>query len=565
MTRIGRYLIDGTIGEGAMANVYRAHDPSIDRPIAIKVLKPEFRNNAEISRRFLSESRAAGMLSHANIVTIYDVGEVDSVAYIAMELVHGRPLDELLGESGRLTPERAASLGAQIADALAYAHAQGVVHRDIKPSNILIRDNGRTAKLLDFGIARIDGRDTAEAQAGAARTMAGQVLGTPRYMSPEQALGLPVDARSDLFSLGVVLYEMVTGKIAFTGTGLATLAMQIAQEQPVEIERHVPDCPKGLRFVIATLLAKKPDQRFASADLVAIALRRELDALTGEAEPRPRGLALRYKVPLALAAAAMLALGAGVTVVVRRENAVMQDMALTSGSSIASFVARNAALHVADNAGLAPAQQDWAPLQAFAVAAASNSSMRGLVIADDHNVIRAASDPKRVGKLYHPAESDTPLTRMAGSTITETAGGFRFVQAVRYAGADFGKVDVVVERGSLDAAQRSAMLLLAGLALFVTLVVAAFGAVSARALTQPLRRLRSALDEVTAGNLSFRISHRRQDEIGSLFDSANRMVASLADRNDHVATILADAEKAMLQTRIEPLSNRPISADKKVA
>lgn len=559
MTGIGRYLIDGTIGEGAMAHVYRAHDPSIDRPIAIKVLKPEFRNNSELSRRFLSESRAAGMLNHANIVTIYDVGEVDGAAYIAMELVLGCPLDELLGEGGRLTPERVAILGAQIADALAYAHAQGVVHRDIKPSNILICDGGRTAKLLDFGIARIDGHDAA---GDMNRTMAGQVLGTPRYMSPEQALGLSVDTRSDLFSLGVVLYEMVTGKIAFTGTGLATLAMQIAQEQPVEIERHVPDCPKGLRFVIGTLLAKKPDQRFADAGQVAVALRRELDALAGETEPRRGGLALRYKVPLALAASAVLALGTGVTFVVSQENAVMQDMALTSGSSIASFVARNAALHVADNAGLPPAQQDWAPLQAFAVAAASNSGMRGLIIADDHGIIRAASDPKLVGKRYYP-EGAKPLTRMAGSTVTQTAGGFRFVQPVRYAGADFGKVDVVIERGSLDMAQRTATILLAGLALFVTLVVATFGTVSARLLTQPLRRLRRALDDVTDGNVSFRISHSRKDEIGALFDATNRMVASLSDRHAHVATVLASAEKAMLQTRIEPATER--FSDRRVA
>ncbi|WP_460986322.1 protein kinase domain-containing protein [Sphingobium sp. TomTYG75] len=554
MIWVGRYRIDELIGEGAMAHVHRAHDPSIDRPIAVKLLKPEFRSDSEITRRFLSESRAAGMLSHANIVTIYDVGEADGTPYIAMEYVDGCPLDELLAAQGRMTADKVTMLGAQIAHALAYAHAQGVVHRDIKPSNILICDSGKTAKLLDFGIARIDGRDVASPQRQAARTQVGAVLGTPRYMSPEQALGIPVDARSDLFSLGVVLYEMVTGKVAFTGAGLATLAIQIAQEQPLEIARQVPDCPKGLRFLIGKLLAKKPDQRFANAAEVAQALRREHDAATGDLGQRQEGWMQRYRMPLLLAASVLLAVGTGVNFVVQREKMVMQDMALTSGSSIASFVARNAALHVAENAGRPAAQQDWAPLQAFAVAAASDPSLRQLVIADERNIIRASSNSRLLGTRYQQtASAEAPLPTIAGSAVTQTQGGIRFVQPVRYAGVPFGKVDVVIERGPLDQAQRTASLLFAGFAVFVTLVLGICSAASVRIWSRPLRRLQRALEDVTAGNLSFRISHRRKDEIGDLFDAMNRMVASMADRQNYVATALADAEHAMLMTRIDPV------------
>lgn len=281
---IGRYRIDAPLGEGAMANVSLAYDPSIGRTVAIKVLKPEYRGDTELVNRFLAEARTAGMLSHSHIVTIYDVGEVDGVPYIAMEHIAGRPLDEILRDEGRLTVERVLALGAQIARALAYAHGRGVVHRDVKPSNILICDHGRTAKLLDFGIARVAAGNDQDVQ----RTQAGQVMGTPRYMSPEQAMGLPLDARSDLFSLGAVLYEMVTGNPAFPGTGLATLAIQIAQHDPEPIKRQVRECPRGLCFIIGKLLAKKPVDRFADAALLGQALEREREAANQDRETGPR-------------------------------------------------------------------------------------------------------------------------------------------------------------------------------------------------------------------------------------------------------------------------------------
>ena len=202
MVMLSRYKIEAKLGEGAMADVYRATDPEIGRTVAIKVLKQEYAPNQQFAARFLREARAAGALSHANIATIYDFGQVDAVSYIAMELVEGRPLDEVLQAQGRIPYERVLQLARQLADALAYAHGAGIIHRDIKPSNILISPDGLTAKLVDFGVARmgdIEGE-------GLARTQAGQLVGTPRYMSPEQALGLPIDHRTDLFSLGVVLY-----------------------------------------------------------------------------------------------------------------------------------------------------------------------------------------------------------------------------------------------------------------------------------------------------------------------------------------------------------------------
>ncbi|MDX3909614.1 MAG: protein kinase [Sphingobium sp.] len=539
---IGRYRVEAAIGEGAMAYVYRAHDPSIHRPLAIKVLKPEFRNDSEVVHRFLAESRAAGMLSHSNIVTIYDVGEADGVPYIAMEHLRGCPLDELLTNEGAMTIERVLALGVQIAGALAYAHQCGVVHRDIKPSNILICDDGRTAKLLDFGIARVDARDDARGAQDAQRTQAGQVMGTPRYMSPEQAMGIPLDARSDLFSLGAVFYEMVAGKPAFRGAGLATLAIQITQQQPAPIEQEVSSCPRGLKFIIGKLLAKKPEDRFSDAALLRQALLREQEALAQHVESRRRGLALRIKLPLTLAATAAVALLLSVGLVLDRQNETMVAMAVKSGASMTEFVARNVALRVADNAGLPAAEQDWLPLQAFVETAAKDKGVRHLIVADDHGLVRAAGDSALVGTSYRaPAHGADGFTDVRDD-------GIRLVRTVQYAGADFGKVDITLDRSDLDAAMARTRILLIALSCFVIAVVAGIGFLSARQLSMPIRRLRNAMEDVAQGNLHFRLSHRRNDEMGRLFDTFNTMAGELDARTGPGGPV-AEAQ-AMLRTRI---------------
>ncbi|HKY82361.1 MAG TPA: protein kinase [Sphingobium sp.] len=536
---IGRYRIDAPLGEGAMADVFLAHDPTIGRSVAIKLLKPEFRSDTELAHRFLAEARAAGMLSHSHIVTIYDVGEADGVPYIAMEHLQGRPLDEIVRDEGRMTVERVLAIGAQVADALAYAHGRGVVHRDVKPSNILICDKGRTAKLLDFGIARIDARDEARGEQDAQRTQAGQVMGTPRYMSPEQAMGLPVDARSDLFSLGAVLYEMVTGKPAFPGTGLATLAIQIAQQDPEPIRRQVRECPRGLSFIIDKLLAKKPGDRFADAVRLLQALAKEREAAMQEANAAPRAMALRFKLPLILTATAAVALALGVGMVLDRQNAAMTDMAMTSGSSMTDFVARNAAFRLAENAGLPPASQDWLPLQAFVETAAKDRNVRSILIADDQSIVRAAGDKSLIGRGQ---QGGTDSVAVAGD-------GIHVTRTVRYAGADFGRVDIVMDRAPLDAAMARTRALLGALSLFVMGVIGAISYFSARELSLPLRRLRAAIEEAASGNSAFRLSHRRNDELGRLFDAFNQLAVELESRE--TGGPVGDT-LAALRTRIAP-------------
>jgi serine/threonine protein kinase len=309
---VGRYHIQARIGQGAMANVYRAYDPDINRVLAIKVLKREYCRNPQFASRFLREAKAAGALSHPNIVTIYDVGEIEGFPYIAMELLDGEPLDVVARRVGRFPVSDVIEIGCQLADALRYAHEQGVVHRDIKPANIVLGKDGRSVKILDFGIARLE-QNAAEEKAEALRTQIGQVVGTPRYMSPEQALGRELDGRSDLFSVGVVLYELITGRPAFDGSSAATLALQITQKEPPPID--APDCPRGLQFVVEKLLSKRQEKRFTTGVRLLDALQREKQAYAAMlAEGGKRRLPLPAKMALVTTAITAVILALGVSV-----------------------------------------------------------------------------------------------------------------------------------------------------------------------------------------------------------------------------------------------------------
>jgi tRNA A-37 threonylcarbamoyl transferase component Bud32/HAMP domain-containing protein len=560
METLGRYKIIGRLGEGAMADVYRAIDPSIGRKVAIKILKPEYARNAGLNVRFLREARAAGALSHPNIATIYEVGEDEGVAFIAMELVEGQPLDAHLQTNGRMPYERVLMLGQQLAGALAYAHRMGVVHRDIKPSNILLASDGRTAKLVDFGVARIDeGADSDDEHLG--RTQFGQMIGTPRYMSPEQALSLPVDHRSDLFSLGIVLYEMVTGKAAFPAIGLATLAIQIAQERVEPIERSATDCPPGLRFIIDKLLSKKPEQRFSDGDAVRSAIMREMSA-TDESAPSRRGLSLRLKLPILLATVTFVVLAICGSMIVTREEKAFEQMAVTSGQTIAAFVASNAGVVAVDNAGLPPDQQDWSALQAFVESASDDSEIRDLTVVDANNIVRAARDPRQIGKAYQRSANERDVEAAGDPGVTYTAktpgAGMRFVQSIQYAGGTYGKVDIVIRTDALSAAATNTRLLLVLLSLVVMLTVGIVGYLSGAAVTRPLARLRIAIEEAATTRFALRISHQRGDEFGDAFDAFNNTAmeveAQLAQGSKTVetstlATRIGDVEEQSADMR----------------
>ena len=253
-----RYELTHLIARGGMAQVYRARDRLLDRPVAIKVLFPELSVDRAFVERFRREAQAAANLSHPNIVPVFDWGEDGGTYFIVMEFVDGHPLSAVLRASGSLSPSRIVDIGAHVAAALAYAHRHGVVHRDVKPGNVLITEDGQV-KVTDFGIARAVNTEESLTQTGA-------VMGTATYFSPEQAEGVGVDSRSDIYSLGVVLYEMVAGRPPFLGDTPVAVASKHVRDQPPRLSELAPTVPPALEAVIMKAMAKSPDRRYATAD-----------------------------------------------------------------------------------------------------------------------------------------------------------------------------------------------------------------------------------------------------------------------------------------------------------
>ncbi|WP_332814844.1 CHASE2 domain-containing serine/threonine-protein kinase [Ramlibacter sp.] len=265
---LGRYQVEKELGKGAMGVVYMGKDPKIGRVVAIKTmaLSQEFEGEelADARERFFREAETAGRLQHQNIVTIFDAGEEHDLAYIAMEFLRGKDLTDFCKDGQLLPVPRVLSIVARVAEALAYAHRQNVVHRDIKPANIMYESDSDTVKVTDFGIARIT---------DSSKTRTGLVLGTPSFMSPEQIAGKKVDGRSDLYSLGVMLFQMLTGVLPFRGDSMAELMYKIANEEPPDIRLVRREIPDRLAAVVALALAKKPEARYQDGDRFAADLR----------------------------------------------------------------------------------------------------------------------------------------------------------------------------------------------------------------------------------------------------------------------------------------------------
>jgi serine/threonine-protein kinase len=524
---VGRYLIRGHLGRGGMASVYRAHDPRIGRDVAIKFLHSALSADPECRLRFLREARAAGGLSHRNIVTVHDVGEIEGRPCMAMELLEGESLSQLLDRKGALPVREVLVIGVQLARALDYAHAKGIVHRDIKPSNIMRLPDG-TIKVTDFGIAHMD-------DGLASHTQVGATLGTPQYMSPEQARGERLDGRSDLFAAGIVLYQLLAGRRPFEGDTAFAVVEQLMHKEPAPLAALRPETPAALRRVIERCLAKHPAERPATGRELAMGLIDVLEALDeGAAEAkRARLVPLHVRWALALATIVAVVMGFTASLVTQRLATVLQAQASDYGASLARFIALQQAGAVLG--------EDW-PLVALAVQEmAKTRQFERLAFVDAAGIVRAGTVAAEIGhaaalatadtgaRVIGVAEGDVRFLRL--SAASGGAGALRFEAPVVYRDRRVGLVVLDISEEPLAHTTRLAVMLLALLLLVTVLAAAGAAALAAWRFAQGLRVLAKGLNEIAHGRFGYRIGLERRDELGEIYRAFDAAAAALQRRH----------------------------------
>ena len=528
MEKLGRYQLMEIIGEGAMARVYKAFDPEINRSIAVKLLKPQLANDDQYRVRFLREARGAGILSHPNIVTIYDVGVDGDKPYIAEELVDGMTLADMMRSERKISPAEIVDIGIQLARALDYAHKRGIIHRDVKPGNIMLVANTTTVKVADFGICRIDAGDSAELTQ---HTALGDVLGTPNYMSPEQVMGQKVDARSDLYSAGVVLYKLLTGSLPFEGDSIITVAVKIAQTEAPNIEKLRGDVPLALRRVVERALRKQPDKRFQTGEEMAQALSAVARELVEAEERRIAGRRIPIGVRWALIMATLVALtmSATATILYQRQYQAMMDQVMGYGESLAKFMATQSAVPLL--------AEDWAAIDVFIQDTMSRQSFPYVQVVDDEGTVRGSNDSQKVGSKYARPSGNlvaNPDKTVAVQSLNANDGRkvLDFNAPVLFQDKKIGELHLGLYEEPLSRLARLILYLLAVLTLVTIAAVAVGTWLLARRLVAPLRVVRNGLDELAAGRYDIRTGEHRRDEFGEVFRAFDRAAAALEARYD---------------------------------
>jgi serine/threonine-protein kinase len=552
--RIGRYEVECLAGEGATAMVYRARDPEIGRTVAIKVLKQEAFVDQDYLNRFQREAQSAGAISHPNIVTIYDVGKIDDVPYITMEFLDESSLKELLAGGTKLPLKSVVRIAIQLASALDYAHHRGVIHRDVKPANILLIGGGETVKLTDFGIARKQGGGDLQ------RTEVGLVMGTPQYMSPEQVAGHTVDGRSDLFSLGSILYELLTGCRPFDDDNVARLMLQIMEQEPEPIATKAPGVPAGVQRIVRKLMSKRPERRYETGAQLVKALERELDAAITREEEANHNRFMPLRVKLALSSGGMLAVifVLCMSVVYVVEARIVRDQLFDAGASLAKFVAVHSAVPVLD--------QNWVPLRLFVEDARARSSLDYLVVTDHANFVQASTEPKLVGKPFRrPSRNDliatSPDVNVSSIAMRDGRSIFLFDTPILFQKTEIGHIFLGIDQAGVAHVLSAMLWLMTSLGAFAVFAVASLSFLFARFIARPLRALQRALQDFGAGDMDRRISEMRNDEFGTLFEAFNSTAEHLQGRVVKGDDVVGGGARGPLPPRVIPLISSDASAD----
>ncbi len=449
---------------------------------------------------------------------------------MAMELLQGDVLSDAMQPGKPLPARDVVIMGIQLARALDYAHAHGIVHRDIKPGNIVRLKGTHTIKVTDFGIAHMEASGTGEQ-----RTRVGDVLGTPQYMSPEQTQGSKLDGRSDLFSAGIMFYQMLTGQRPFQGDSLVALAMKIANEDPPPLEKLRPDLPHALRRVVERCLAKSPDRRFQTG--------REL---SDRGKPRIVPLRVKWALVMGLVVAVVMAVSA--TVITQRQYAAMLEQVTGYGASLARFIAAQNAV---------PAlSEEWPTVDVAVQEMMKTGDFQSITVVDRDGAVRAASDAALVGQPYQPRATEALGTRDGGVTVWRYAVQgepiLGFETAITFQGKPVGRVALGLAERPLVRVARLSMGLMAALVVVTVLAVAIAMYFVANWFARPIKLVNEAMEEIAKGRFDYRIAEPRKDEFGLLFAGFDRMAQALQDTRDGAGVGVPTPTRSLPAAKAEP-------------
>lgn len=520
MERVGRYEIVRELGRGTMSIVYEGFDGRIDRHLAIKVLRHKYARDVNARQRFLREARAAGGLAHPNIVTVFDVGQAEGTPYLVMELLRGGTLGDWL-ERDRL-PEldtgMLIELAIQLARGLAYAHQHGVIHRDVKPANIHYDPKTNVAKMMDFGIAAI------EHSAEEGTESDGRIAGTMTHMAPELLAGNRANAQSDLYSLGVVFYQLLSGKLPFGANDLETLVQQIARHETRPLKPLRPDTPRELMDLTYRLMALEPESRPATASQVADELSEIRDGIKRGIVQSVRHRSAPWRWPLLIGMGVSLVLVLGLNYVYRTQNQAMAETTFGFGEALASLIAQETAeaLILEDTTALSVLVSDFA----------ANPEIRYLHISDSHNTIRASTNPYLRGEEV-PPPSGQPIERDSGSVQLSRAdeGLLEFRVPIRFQARRVGQVQLGLDGSGLDETANATLWMLV-VVFCASLLALGLGLIwMTRRQQFGLKRLGWGLKRLQRGQFEFRLETRRRDEFAAVFNQFNRLAVRLDELN----------------------------------
>ncbi|MDT8408227.1 MAG: serine/threonine-protein kinase [Wenzhouxiangellaceae bacterium] len=524
MERIGRYEIIRELGRGSMSIVYAGFDGRIDRHLAIKVLRSQYARDVGARQRFLREARAAGGLGHPNIVTVFDVGQVDGSPYMVMEMLPGGTLAEWLN-SGRIQElgiEQILKLAAQLAGGLAYAHQHGVIHRDIKPANIHFDPDTGTSKMMDFGIAAIE-------RGQHRRDHPNQISGTLTHMAPELLQGQPADARSDLYAFGIVLYQLLTGRLPYDAGDSAVLVKQIVSHSIVPLKPLRTDTPRELIDLVYRLIALEPDSRPASARQVLQEIEEIKSGLKRGLLQTVRHKSAVWQWPLVIGSAVALVLVLGLGHVYQTQNEAMNEAAYGFGDAMASLVAQETAeaLILEDTTALSILVTD------FSV----NPQIDYLHISDPNGITQASTNPYLQGEAT-PVSTGVPILRSSGNVLLHRSDQdvLEFQVPIRFQARRVGSVHLGLDASALASTATTTLWMLIAVFTASLLAVALGLAWMVRRQQRALRRLVWGLKRLYRNQYDFRLEAERKDEFSAVYKQFNRLAVLLDERTRSLNT-----------------------------